>query len=109
MGSTCRMPSRRSRDWLVFATPARDAGVMAACGLALSGLAPACVTEKIMVTHHSNSADGGARVSEKGVLGDGTAASVRIVTLFDPPAPFIATDLDFNPERPGELWVALRK
>lgn len=42
-------------------------------------------------------------------LGDGTAKSVRFVTLFTPASPVSAPDLDFNPARPGELWVVLRQ
>jgi hypothetical protein len=41
-------------------------------------------------------------------LGDGSPASVSFVELYKHPSAIEATDLDFNPARPGELWAALR-
>ncbi|MEZ4221993.1 MAG: hypothetical protein R3B13_13755 [Polyangiaceae bacterium] len=33
----------------------------------------------------------------------------RFVELWEPPVAKVATDLDFNPVRPGELWVTMRE
>jgi hypothetical protein len=70
-------------------------------------LVPSC-TERLIV-QRSGSADSIAKVPENEILGDGTPASVDIVTLFEPPPPFGATDLDFNPVRPRELWAVFRQ
>jgi hypothetical protein len=53
------------------------------------------------------SAEGGVPVDR--VLGDGTLASVELVTVFRPDVPLSATGLDFNPARRGELWIVLRQ
>jgi hypothetical protein len=40
---------------------------------------------------------------------DGTAAAVTFVEMWEPPIAKVATDLDFNPVRPGELWVTMQE
>ncbi len=75
--------------------------------MAFAALTAGC-TQKVIVQE----VGGGAnvpRVAESEVLGDGTLRSVDMVVLYDAEAPLSATDLDFNPARPGELWVVLRK
>jgi hypothetical protein len=77
----------------------------AARDLALVTLVAGC-TERLIVQRSGGPT---SRVPESEVLGDGTPASVDIVTLFEPPPPYGATDLDFNPARPGELWAVMRQ
>lgn len=40
---------------------------------------------------------------------DGSPSSVALVTVFEPDRKREPTDLDFNPERPDELWVVNRR
>ena len=42
-------------------------------------------------------------------IGDGSAGSVEFTTIYNPQAGYQATDLEFNPERPEELWVLQRQ
>jgi hypothetical protein len=86
----------------------REECVVAVVLGALAAFAPGCTTERLVVQRDSPGYTG-PRIAERDVLGDGTGESVRIVTLFEPPPPFGATDLDFNEVRPTELWVTLRK
>lgn len=55
---------------------------------------------------------GGVRSNAEAVLGTGSPEAVRFVTLYDPKQEGEptreATDLDFNPKRPGELWAVMR-
>src|SRR4029079_13939794 len=43
------------------------------------------------------------------VIGDGSAGSAKLVSLYIPKNGRLAPDLDFNPDVPGELWVVLRE
>lgn len=72
---------------------------------ALLALVPGC-TEKLIIERSGHSIP---RIPETDVLGNGAAASVDFVTLYEPPPPYGATDLDFNPVRPGELWAVMRR
>lgn len=52
---------------------------------------------------------GGAAAAPGWQLGDdGSPAGVSYVELWEPPLDRVATDLDFNPARPGELWAVMR-
>jgi hypothetical protein len=70
-------------------------------------LLPGCTERLIIQRSGSGGPTTGIPATE--VLGDGTPASVNIVTLFEPPSPFGATDLGFNPVRPRELWAVFRQ
>ncbi len=55
-------------------------------------------------------AGGGQAAAPGWQLGtDGTAASVTYLEIWEPPVAREATDLAFNPMRPGEMWVTLRE
>jgi hypothetical protein len=41
--------------------------------------------------------------------GDGTPGSVTLTLIYEPEAPLQATDVDFNPLRPNELWITHRR
>jgi hypothetical protein len=43
------------------------------------------------------------------VIGDGSPGAAKLVSLYAPKSGRLATDLEFNPESPHELWVVLRE
>lgn len=43
------------------------------------------------------------------VIGDGSPGAAKLVSLYMPKSGRLATDLEFNPDVPGELWVVLRE
>ncbi|MBM4362169.1 MAG: hypothetical protein FJ104_05775 [Deltaproteobacteria bacterium] len=55
--------------------------------------------------------DAGAepRPTGPGLLAGGDATRATLVDLYTPPRGTFAPDLEFNPVRPGELWVVLRR
>jgi hypothetical protein len=75
---------------------------------ALLSIASGCVTETVVIRGGGGSKTF-TQLPAQEVLGDGTPESVSLTTLFEASPPFVATDLDFNPERPDELWVLLRQ